>query len=141
MNEKLLKTIIYIAGALCLYAFIAVRVPGMFNAVLKEKIIPEYWENTKYGELYYFNFIHQFREDGLPPHSQKYRFSEKHPSVEEADLLLFGDSYFDFTRMKTFPERLGDTLGKRTFYARMDRPIQYLEEHGFENSRGEDPAL
>ena len=134
MNEKALKTIIYVAGFVCLYAFIAVRVPPMFNLVLKEKIIPEYWENTKYGELYYFSFIHQFREKGLPPHGQKYRFSDKHPAVSDADILLFGDSFFDFTRMITFPERLGDTLGQRAFYARMDRPLQYLAEHGYQQN-------
>lgn len=135
MSEKTLKIIIYTAGIVCLYAFIAIRVPPMFNAVLKEKIIPEYWENTKYGELYYFNFIRHFREKDLPPHGVKYRFTEKHPSLEEADMYLFGDSFFDFTRMKTFPERLGDTLNQRTFYARMDRPLQYLAENDFSNSQ------
>jgi hypothetical protein len=135
MNERLLKIIVYVAGAICLYAFIAVRVPSLFNAVLKEKIIPEYWENTKYGELYYFSFIHNFREKGLPPCSKKYRFTEKQPSVHDADIYIFGDSYFDFSRMKTFPERLGDTLGMRAFYERMDRPLHYFAEHGFENSK------
>ena len=47
MSEKMLKTLIYIAGAVCLYAFIAIRIPGLYNMVLKEKQIPEYWENTK----------------------------------------------------------------------------------------------
>ncbi len=135
MNEKALKIIIYAAGVICLYAFIAIRVPPLFNAVLKEKIIPEYWENTKYGELYYFNFIHHFREKDLPPYREKYRFTEKHPSVEEADIYLFGDSFFDFSRMKTFPEILGDTLNKRAFYARMDRPLEYFAEQNFENTR------
>jgi hypothetical protein len=100
---------------------------------LREKVIPEYWENTKYGELYYFNFIKHFREKGLPPHDVKYRHSEKHPSLEEADIYLFGDSFFDFTRMTTFPERLGDTLNQRTYYARFDRPLMYLEENNFQN--------
>lgn len=134
MNEKLLKILIYIAGVVCLYAFIAIRVPPLFNAVLKEKIVPEYWENTKYGELYYFNLIRQFREKGLPPCSEKYRFSEKHPSLDEADIYLFGDSYLDFTRMKTFPEMLGDTLNQKAFYARYDRPLQYLAEQQFDNN-------
>ena len=135
MNERLLKIIIFIAGIVCLYAFMAIRIPAMFNAVLKEKIIPEYWENTKYGELYYFNYIRHFRESDLPHHSEKYRFSEKHPTLDEADIYLFGDSFFDFTRIKTFPESLGDTLNKRVFYARMDRPLQLLAEHKFENTQ------
>ena len=135
MSEKALKIIIYISGVVCLYAFLAIRIEPLFNFVLKEKVIPEYWENTKYGELYYFNFIKHFREKGLPPHDEKYRFSEKHPSLEEADIYLFGDSFFDFTRMTTFPERLGDTLGMQTYYARYDRPLEYLAENNFENDQ------
>ncbi|MGC9341870.1 MAG: hypothetical protein ACP5E3_04145, partial [Bacteroidales bacterium] len=133
MSEKTLKIIIYISGVVCLYAFLALRFEPLFNAVLKEKVIPEYWENTKYGELYYFNFIKYFREKGLPPHDEKYRFSDKHPSMEEADMFLFGDSFFDFTRMTTFPERLGDTLGMRTYYARFDFPLEYFADSNFNN--------
>jgi len=133
MSEKALKIIIYISGVVCLYAFLAIRFEPLFNAILKEKVIPEYWENTEYGELYYFNFIKHFREKGLPEHDVKYRFTDKHPSLEEANIYLFGDSFFDFTRMKTFPERLGDTLGMRSYYARFDYPLQYLGEKGFKN--------
>ncbi len=133
MSEKALKIIIYISGVVCLYAFLAIRFEPLFNFVLREKVIPEYWENTKYGELYYFNFIKHFREKGLPPHDEKYRFSDEHPELNEADVYLFGDSFFDFTRMTTFPERLGDTLGLKTYYARFDRPLEYLEEHDFRN--------
>ncbi len=73
-------------GIVCLYAFIAVRVPPMFNAVLKEKIIPEYWENTKYGELYYFNFIKHFREENLPP-IRRNTVSREASHLDEADML------------------------------------------------------
>lgn len=134
MNEKLLKILIYLAGFVCLYAFVAIRVPPMFNAVLQEKIVPEYWENVKYGELYYFSFVKHFREEGLPDSDVKYRYTDKHPSLDQADIYLFGDSFFDFTRLTTFPERLGDTTNQRTFYARMDRPLQYLQEHQYTNS-------
>jgi hypothetical protein len=89
MNERLLKIIIYIVGIVCIYAFVAIRIPPMFNAVLKEKIIPEYWENTKYGELYYFNHIRHFREKDLPPHSEKYRFSEHQFENSQEKILLF----------------------------------------------------
>jgi len=134
MNEKLLKALIYIAGIVCLYAFIAIRVPPMFNAILLEKIIPEYWENTKYGELYYFGFVKHFREEGLPDSEEKYRYSEKHPELQDADIIMFGDSFFDFTRMTTFPESYGDATNQRAFYARMDRPLEYFGEQEFSNT-------
>ena len=92
---NLLILIVYFRHV-CLYAFIAIRVQPLFNAILKEKVIPKPWENTKYGELYYFNLIREFRKKGLPHYQKKYRFTKKSPLLENADLLLFGDSYFNF---------------------------------------------
>jgi hypothetical protein len=107
----------------------------MFNVILKEKIIPEYWENTKYGELYYYNnFIKHFREENLPPARPKYRNTEKHPAINDAEILTFGDSFFDFSRMVTFPERIADTLGKKVYYRRMledHRPVIYLKQDNY----------
>ena len=138
MSEKALRWIINIAGIVCLYAFLALRILHLFNIVIKEKFIPEYWENTKYGELYYFNFIKHFREEGLPECDTKYRFSYRHPNVNEADILTFGDSFFDFTRMETFPEQLRDSLHKKVFYHRFDRPLEYLSEI---NYKGDEPKI
>jgi hypothetical protein len=123
MSEKLLKIIIYLAGAFCLFAFIAVRSLPVMNTVLVEKIIPEHWEFTKYGDLYYFNYISHFKED-LPPPIRKYRYSDKHPEATEADILIFGDSFLDFSRQTTLPERLQDTLQEKVFYHRFLSPQQ-----------------
>ncbi len=126
MSEKALKWIIYIAGILCLYAFLSIRFRPMFNLVVKEKVIPEYWENTKYGELYYFSFIKYFREKGLPHHTEKYRNSDRHPTIHDADILSFGDSFFDFTRYVTFPEQIGNAMHKKVYYERDDNPLASL---------------
>jgi hypothetical protein len=106
----------------------------LFKSILVEKYIPEYFENTKWGELYYFNYIKNFQEKDLPPSSTKYRYSKKHPKLNDADILLFGDSFFDFTRMTTFPEQLADSLKARVYYARNDRPLQYLKENNYVKS-------
>lgn len=136
MSEKVLKWIVNLAGAVCIFAFLAVRYEPFFNLVLLEKVLPEYWENTKYGELYYFNFIRHFREKGMPKHIQKYRHTSKHPKIQDADMLTFGDSFFDFSRMVTFPERLGDTLHKKVYYERFfndHRPLYYLHQYNYSN--------
>ena len=73
MNEKLLKGLIYLSGIVCLYAFIAIRSLPLFNLVMKEKMVPDYWDKTKYGEFYYFNFIKYFKEEGLPPAREKFQ--------------------------------------------------------------------
>ena len=134
MSEKFLKFFIYSAGIVCLFAFLAVRIFPLFNAALYEKIIPEYWENTKYGELYYFNYIKHFREKDLPKATAKYRYTERHPKMKDADIIAFGDSFFDFTRMVTFPERLSQEMQKKVFYARDERPLKMLHDSAYENT-------
>jgi hypothetical protein len=121
MSEKLLKIIIYLAGVFCLFAFVAVRSLPVMNSVMAEKIIPEHWEFTRYGELYNMNRISHFKKE-LPAPIRKYRLSEKHPEIHEADILIFGDSFLDFSRQTTLPERLNDTLGKRVFFHRFVAP-------------------
>jgi hypothetical protein len=130
MKQKTLKIFIYILGFVSLCMFVAIRVPAFFNLLAKDKVVPEYWENTKYGELYNFNRISHFKEV-LPPATIKYRFTKKHPDLNEADIITFGDSFFDFSRIPTFPERLGDTLHKRVFYARYDYPLNTLAEKNY----------
>lgn len=133
MNDKTLKWVLYILGAFCFFIWISLRIEPLFNLMLKEKIVPEYWENTRWGELYYFNFIKDFQEKNLPPCTTKYRYSEKHPPLEQADIILFGDSFFDFTRMTTFPEQLSDSLNKKVHYVRYDKPMEYLDQHNYSN--------
>lgn len=114
----------------------------MYNVVMKEKILPEYWENTKYGELYYINnFIKDFQEKNLPHYIRKYRHSEKHPEINNADILVYGDSFFDFSRMVTIPERIADTLHQTVYYQRMfddHRPVIYLQKDHY---TGNEPKL
>jgi hypothetical protein len=139
MNEKVLKWLIYVAGGVCLYAFISIRSLPFMNAVLSEKMIPEHWDFVKYGELYYFNYISHFKVL-LPKAQQKYRFSDKHPDVNQADILMFGDSFLDISRQTTLPERLNDSIGKRVFFHRFlnphgSNPLCYLDQNGYSNER------
>lgn len=138
MSEKLLKWIIYVAGAACLYGFISIRSLPVMNAILVEKMIPEHFDFVKYGELYYFNYISHFKEK-LPKAERKYRFSEKHPEVHQADILMFGDSFLDISRQTTLPERLNDSIGERVYYHRFlsphqSNPLCILAEKEYNNS-------
>lgn len=137
MSEKLLKWIIIAAGIVCLYGFISIRSLPVMNAILAEKMIPEHWDFVDYGELYYFNYVSHFKEN-LPPAQRKYRFSEKHPEVAEADVLMFGDSYLDISRQTTLPERLNDEIGQRVFYHRFmwphySNPMCLLDEKNYKD--------
>lgn len=134
-NEKILKWLIYLSGILCLYAFVSVRSLPLFNAILKEKMIPGYWDKTKYGELYYFSMINKFKEKGLPPAQKKYQYKSKNASLNDADIFVFGDSFFDFSRHTQFAERLSDTLNAKVHYYYGDYPLMVLAENHYQSTR------
>ncbi len=134
MSEKNLKYLIYIWGAICLCAFFAIRFEALFNSVLKEDVVENYWDKTEYGELYYFSMIRHFREDGLPPAKRKFEHSEKQASVKDCDILVFGDSFFEFSRHKQIPERLADDFSKKVHFVNGDYPLEYLTSAGYRDT-------
>lgn len=134
MNEKLLKWLIYFTGIICFIAFVAIRFQGLFNACLKEPVVPKYWDKTKYGELYYFSMIDKFKEKGLPPAKLKFEHSDKHASVQDCEILMFGDSFFEFSRHKQFPEIIADDFNKKVHYVNYDYPLNYLESNGYHDT-------
>lgn len=105
--------------------------------IMTEKMVPDYWDKTKYGELYYFNHIKHFKEK-LPPAKTKFQFKEKHSSLNNSDIIAFGDSYFDFSRNKQFPERLHDELGVNVHFRKGDDILAYLEKNNYNNT---EPAV
>ena len=133
MNKTLLKYLIYISGILCLYAFISVRVLPIFNLVLIEERHPDYFEFTKYGELYYFSQIRHFREV-LPFPEGKFRLSDKNPSAKEAEIIAFGDSFFDFNRQKTVAERLQEELGVGVHAVNAWFPLGYFHRRNYQKA-------
>ncbi len=135
MNEKVLKYLIYTTGAICLYAFISIRFESLFNAVLIEKVVHNYWDKTQYGELYYFSHILNFREKGLPPAKRKFEYSEKQAPMDSSDILTFGDSFFEFSRHKQFAERLADDFDKKVYNINNDHPLDYLAATHFSGKK------
>ena len=134
MNEKLLKWLIYLAGLVCLLVFVSVRFEPMFNGILQEDVEEGYWDRTEYGELYYFSMIKHFREEGLPPAGDKFEHSPRQASPEESEILCFGDSFFEFSRLKQFSERLADDFGKRVHTVNEDHPLKYLASMGYRDT-------
>jgi acetyltransferase AlgX (SGNH hydrolase-like protein) len=134
MSEKVLKFLIYITGIVCLFVFIAIRIQPLFNSILKEKVVEYYWDRTKYGEMYYFSMIKHFREEGLPPAKEKFELSERQATINEAEILTFGDSFFEFSRLKQFPERMADDFQKRVHTVKEDFPLKYLQDLSYNDT-------
>lgn len=130
MKEKILKYMIYISGAICLYAFLSLRILPLYNAVMVENMHPEYFEFTNYGEQYYKSYIKYFREN-LPTPVDKYRLSDRNPKLVDADIIAFGDSFFDFSRQKTVPERLHDSMKVKVHTVRGYYPLDHLHDRSY----------
>lgn len=129
--EKTMKTIIYVSGFLCAIAFFSIRIPVLFNALVEDKIIPGHWEFVKYGEMYYFNFISHFKVDEFPKAEEKFRLSKKNSKIEDADILSFGDSFFDFARYENVPEKISNSLQAKVHHVNDDQPLKYLVNNGY----------
>lgn len=123
MKEKLLRITIYILGFISLYAFIAVRAFPLMNTVLNEKMDQETQDFNRYGDLYYFSCIKDFRED-FPPKVRKYRHSGDNPEISQADILTYGDSFFDMIFVTSLPERLSEKLNKKVYSYVTQDPTQ-----------------
>jgi len=134
MKEKVLKILVYMTGGICLIAFLAIRFESLFNSLLLEPIVNGYWDKTKYGELYYFSMISHFREPGLPPAQPKFEYSARQASIEEAEILTFGDSFFEFSRVKQFGERIADDFNKKVHTINTIRPLEYLESKNYHDT-------
>ncbi len=115
MKVLILKILIYSSGLVCLAGFLAIRIEPLFNLITVDNPRPGYWDDYKYGELYYFNNVWDFKEE-LPSALPKFQFSDKHADLGEADILTFGDSFLDFSRHVQLSERLKDSLGVEVFY-------------------------
>lgn len=131
----LLKIAIYTSGVICLYAFIAVRSVTIFNLGSREKLITGYWDNTKYGELYYFNYVKHFKEKGLPQVGQKFQFSAKQAPLSDADMLIFGDSFFDMCRPTQFPIEVQQRLKKNIHFEYFSFPLSFLNQNNYQNNK------
>lgn len=134
MSAKMLKYLIYLAGTICFLVFLSIRFLPLYNTLLIEDRNPEYFEFTKYGELYYFSQIKHFKEE-IPLAKYKFRYSEKQSSINNADIITFGDSYFEFSRQKSLPERLQEETGQNLHAIYAYYPLSYLNEIGYSSDK------
>lgn len=142
MKEKILKISIAIAFLISSFVFVSIRLtsPVMFNVLLLEPAIPEHEDFTTYGEHYYVaGMIEHFRE-GMPQATEKFRLSKNNHPPEEAEILIFGDSHFDFSRQTVFAERISDSLNINVFLHRFAKPhngnvLAYLNDVGYKSDK------
>jgi hypothetical protein len=122
MKAILLKVGIYLAGIICVFIFILARF-RKGDQVFEHPLIPYY------GDLYKQNFINRFDTILAEPGTIRTRYyrTSKHPKINEADILFYGDSYSFIELHKSLPEIIGDRLGKKVYH-------ENLNELGFKNN-------
>jgi hypothetical protein len=125
-KDKILKIIIHLTGLIALYIFIFSRTTGGLNYLLDKDILRAY-DNLEYGDLYFLNFIDNYKIP-TPPISKEYYESIPNSDINDADILIFGDSFFTIgPRVKNVPGRLVDTLKKNIFFIQTNEVRPVLE--------------
>lgn len=136
MKEVILKWAFNAIGAICIIVFVLARTNNAHKLIFAK-------EFQGYGELFNFSSIENFKEE-LPPkidirdkrgRYMGYRLSDKHPPINKADILTFGDSFFYFPRHISFPERLGDSLHLKVFYENYPNPFAVLNKHNYKKGK------
>lgn len=126
----LLKTAMFLAGAFCVFIFLAARIKGLGEAILD----PHEYHTGR--DLYKEHYIGHFREshpafDFVTNKLSGYQISTNNPSINDADILTFGDSYFNFQMLPSFPELLGNRLNRKVYLRRYHNPFSILQDQKY----------
>ncbi|MFA5403487.1 MAG: hypothetical protein WC358_00985 [Ignavibacteria bacterium] len=103
---------------------------------LIDKEFIEIKDKGNYGDLYILNLIDNFKIP-LPEELPPFKLSGKNSNPNDADILIYGDSFFDGkARGKQLPEKLYDTLKKKVFFNdRISRYLLDLEKQNYSSKR------
>lgn len=115
-----LKYGFYVTGIIGFVVFILVRFDKIPEALIVDGI-----EN--HGELYFSSYIDLFAAE--IENKIHYRERLYHPDrdINKADILTFGDSFFEFPLEKPFSLRLADTLNKEVYHVNNYYVLEYLD--------------
>jgi len=126
MKENVLKYSLYLAGIICFTIFILVR----FDHLPQSLIV----DLDKYGDLYRLNYINRFKQE-LPEKKRAFIESEKQASIKDADILIFGDSFFNYRRHKSVPEQIADAFNKKVFFKQSHFVDLFLHQCKYDTSK------
>lgn len=130
-KDKITKIVIHIAGLAALYLFIILKINGGADFLLDKEVVKA-MSNYEYGDLYFLNFIDNFKVPTTPLGDEYYNSIPK-SDINSADILTFGDSFFSTgARVKNIPARLADTLKKKVFFIHSSNISSVLEEQNYQ---------
>lgn len=130
MREKRLLIIINIIALLCLAVFVFARFEKMPISFLDQEKLKS--ENIgEYGDLYYMCMVDYFKVK-TPLLQSSFISSEKNYNANDADIIIFGDSYFASSRvLKNFPELIADSMNLKVHSESQSLPIRSLNNNKY----------
>lgn len=133
-KRTLLKIFINIIGVVCLLLYIYVRLKEKpFNVIDKEYIMEE--QKGIYGDLYNMILVDKFKLT-LPEFYPPFRESNENSKADEADILIFGDSFFDIgSHTRQITRRISDTLDKKVCFMGTYNCLAELNEIGYKKGK------
>ncbi|MCB0503692.1 MAG: hypothetical protein KDD32_13505 [Bacteroidetes bacterium] len=126
MNSKWLKGILYILGLVSIAIFL---ITTFDVQPIKKLIISDQYE--QYGELTDINRIADFKVK-LPPKRAEY-FGVP---VKQAEVICFGDSYFNHVRFVNVPESISNIFDVPVSFIKEENPVAYLNANQYKSDVG-----
>lgn len=126
MNSKLFKGILYFLGIVSIALFL---ITTFDIQPIKKLIISDQYE--KYGELTDINRIADFKIE-LPPKRPEYFGAP----IKQAEIVCFGDSYFNHVRFVNVPESLSNIFDVPVSFVKEENPVAYLAANQYKSEVG-----
>ncbi|MEZ5004454.1 MAG: hypothetical protein R2730_15585 [Chitinophagales bacterium] len=126
MNSKWFKGILYFLGLISIAIFL---ITTFDVQPIKKLIISDQYE--QYGELTDINRIADFKVE-LPPKRPEY-FGVP---VKQAEVICFGDSYFNHVRFVNVPESISNIFDVPVSFIKDENPVAYLTANQYKSDVG-----
>lgn len=123
-----LKYGFYLAGVLAFLVFVLIRLDKIPEALIVDGI-------EDHGELYFSSYIDLFATKIESKAHYRKRLYDPDRDINKAEILTFGDSFFEFPLEKPFSLRLADTLEKEVYHANCYYVMEYLDTSNYVRSQ------
>jgi len=128
MKNKIAKIIVYVVAVFSAAVFTISRLSYLPESFLDMTYVEPERKGTL-GDLYFMCRIDYFKIP-TPEFAGNFGNSSRNSSLNDADILVFGDSYFGLTRvLKNFPDMIRDSLGLKVRFERQNMPLESLADY------------
>ncbi len=130
MKDRILLILINIIAVFCSTIFILARLESL-PAILSDQELIKSEKRGEFGDLYFMNRLDYFKTK-LPDFEVSFNQSENNSPINEADILIFGDSYFASSRvLNNFPKMISDTFNVKVHSESETYPLTSISKNKY----------